>query len=702
VTVSLESVTGTTNYTAAVKNDSQWVVALGSQPASTGNRATITSSTLSNTTTLANISFGDVLLCAGQSNMDLQVIQTTNSTNEIAAASRYPNIQLFKIAAETADAPRSRVDGSGWIPSAEAASSDFLSHFSAVCYYSGRALSDGLGVQGMSARTESSAVPIGLIQASWGGTHLEAWSSAPALRECAGSGTTKCHNLSPRNDPAGHNNCSVLWNAMLAPLAPASLKAVLWYQAESNTDLGFEANASTYIAGPTNYACRIPAFVSDLRRQFAQPALPFFYVEVAACDTYPEAQIADAVWPLLRQSQRAVLRLPGTGFATAVDLGFSTGGVHSPRKQEVGRRLGLLLLREDEDGDGGVGPVGTAARSRVLSPGPPGPPGPPGGGMLGVGTGFGVGPSLASASLSHRNSTHLMVTLSFTYYDDALAPAAAAAAATTPKGTGTLKSTTDTAGTAAGLNFAGSANCTQRGSGLCCRESPFEIGFAGGTFVLAEAAVQQTTPTPTPTATLHQTLMPAAAVAAPTATVVLTLALAQLEAAGVAAAAPTTDVRYAWRAFPQCVLYGGAGAAAAGGGGGANGDGGDGGGGGGPGLPVAPFRVALAPSAGGAAGRRAEATAETAVAGEAAAEAGTRPGDGGGAAVLPVCPATSAVCALEPGVAPAASVGWWQCCSDGPVHQQRVGRDGTKALVLAVPEGEVCVHGVGCFNKGPL
>ena len=23
-------------------------------------------------------------------------------------------------------------------------------------------------------------------------------------------------------------------------------------------------------------------------------------------------------------------------------------------------------------------------------------------------------------------------------------------------------------------------------------------------------------------------------------------------------------------------------------------------------------------------------------------------------------------------------------------------------LVLAVPEGEVCVHGVGCFNKGPL
>ena len=84
---------------------------------------------------------------------------------------------------------------------------------------------------------------------------------------------------------------------------------MLFYQGESNTDTRFEANMSAFVAGPTSYSCRIRAFLADLRRAFGY-VLPFVYVELAACDTYPLASIADEDWPLLRQSQRGVLDHP--------------------------------------------------------------------------------------------------------------------------------------------------------------------------------------------------------------------------------------------------------------------------------------------------------------------------------------------------------------------------------------------------------
>ena len=122
---------------------------------------------------------------------------------------------------------------------------------------------------------------------------------------------------------------------MLHPILNMRFKAMLWYQGESNLD-GFEGTW----AGSRNYACRSRAAVVDWRAKFELPELPFFFVELAACNNYDSAQYT---FPILRQATRAVLSLPNTGSITAIDVGIPSGGVHSPVKQPDGQRMGLQL-----------------------------------------------------------------------------------------------------------------------------------------------------------------------------------------------------------------------------------------------------------------------------------------------------------------------------------------------------------------------
>ena len=64
-------------------------------------------------------------------------------------------------------------------------------------------------------------MPIGLVDASWGGTFIEAWSPPEALASCGvdddGVGNAQNHN-------------EYLWNAMVHPFLRMSIRGVLWYQ----------------------------------------------------------------------------------------------------------------------------------------------------------------------------------------------------------------------------------------------------------------------------------------------------------------------------------------------------------------------------------------------------------------------------------------------------------------------------------------
>jgi sialate O-acetylesterase len=113
-----------------------------------------------NSITLENILIGDVWVCSGQSNMEWSVKNSNNSEKEIANAD-YPTIRLLTVPKNLQYSPVDNVTGLEW----EVCSPESVGNFSAVGYFFGRDLFNEVNI------------PIGLINTSWGGTNVEAWTS---------------------------------------------------------------------------------------------------------------------------------------------------------------------------------------------------------------------------------------------------------------------------------------------------------------------------------------------------------------------------------------------------------------------------------------------------------------------------------------------------------------------------------------------
>ena len=130
-----------------------------------------------NTLTIHDVLVGEVWLCSGQSNMEMQIKggmhgQVDHADEEIAAAN-YPQIRMFlfhqtysiyDLPAPT-DTPQNDRDGEWLVFSPET-----VARFSAMAYFFGRDLAREL------------VTPIGLINSSVGGTPIEAWTSLEAQR----------------------------------------------------------------------------------------------------------------------------------------------------------------------------------------------------------------------------------------------------------------------------------------------------------------------------------------------------------------------------------------------------------------------------------------------------------------------------------------------------------------------------------------
>jgi sialate O-acetylesterase len=120
--------------------------------------------------TVSDVQMGDVWLCSGQSNMELPVRRALDADSEIASAT-HPDIRLFTVPKAAAVTPREEFSGpASWQP----ASPDTVREFSAACFYFARELRKTINV------------PMGLIQSAWGGSRIEAWTSADALRAQGG------------------------------------------------------------------------------------------------------------------------------------------------------------------------------------------------------------------------------------------------------------------------------------------------------------------------------------------------------------------------------------------------------------------------------------------------------------------------------------------------------------------------------------
>lgn len=149
--------------------DGHWQASLPALPAGGPYTLSVTAADGSSQTA-KDILVGDVWFCGGQSNMELQVHRTLNSRSEIMGADN-DRIRMLTVPQTGASAPQKNFAGPvQWKPTTP----ENVPDFSATCYYFARELQKTVDV------------PMGLVNASLGGSRIEAWLSAQALRKLGG------------------------------------------------------------------------------------------------------------------------------------------------------------------------------------------------------------------------------------------------------------------------------------------------------------------------------------------------------------------------------------------------------------------------------------------------------------------------------------------------------------------------------------
>jgi len=325
---------------------------------------------------LRDVIVGDVWLCAGQSNMDLTLQRCAtgkddpqNTMQAIIDTADNAAIRLVKLHNVSPYGPVDDLNITRWMP----ATPKDAGSFSAVAYGFAREIYNSTGV------------PIGLIDASWGGSALEPWLSLDDAKTL-GAGNDYLKNCALKmaawtpeaeqkaiveNDAKeqkyqaemaryheqkqlgqrpkrpldfywgtsppqySRDYCANLFNGMIHPLKSYHIAGVIWYQGESNA-----RNASAYRES-------FPLLINSWRRLFGNPELPFLWVQLSSFDPgyKPEDPPTAANWAELREAQSMTTALPFTGEAISYDLGTAKD-IHPKQKMQVAQRLALHALKQ--------------------------------------------------------------------------------------------------------------------------------------------------------------------------------------------------------------------------------------------------------------------------------------------------------------------------------------------------------------------
>ena len=373
---------GATEASTTTAADGTWRVTLPRQSAS----ATPQRLTVSGRTTVAfdDVLVGEVWLASGQSNMAFPLSSAHDADEEIPRAND-TSLRLFVVTKQTSAREQTTLQGR-W----EVCTPATARGFSAVAYFFGRDLRASLRRPVGLINSSWGGTPIqtwlslaALRQAPPFTRHLATWEKAEAAYRAlqadpsplaayradlqqwqkevapkfaaaqraynqarANGDTTQTAPKPERPEPvnpdpmaipspsARPQTPSVIFNAMIAPLAPYALRGALWYQGEANVGQAKE------------YETLLPRLIADWRARWGLGEFPFLVVQLPGW-----ARPGDAsAMPDFREGQRlAALHSPRTALAVTHDLG-DPADVHPAGKRDVGLRL-ARLARADVYGE---------------------------------------------------------------------------------------------------------------------------------------------------------------------------------------------------------------------------------------------------------------------------------------------------------------------------------------------------------------
>lgn len=145
----------------------------------------------------ADLLFGDVWLCSGQSNMEFPLSRALNGEMEAGLAAD-PQLRLLQVPKAIAYVPERRFNkDTRWALSAP----DTAAPFSAACYFMARELRRTRGV------------PVGAIHASWGGSKVTPWLDPEAGAALAGAADMALLSLYAKDRLAAVTQFAPRWQA---------------------------------------------------------------------------------------------------------------------------------------------------------------------------------------------------------------------------------------------------------------------------------------------------------------------------------------------------------------------------------------------------------------------------------------------------------------------------------------------------------
>lgn len=299
-----------------------------------------------NKVTITNILIGEVWLCAGQSNMEWALYKT-NGGEEAIANSTNAFLRIFNV---PHNAQMHKVDNvmSKWTLSEPQTTKSI----SAVGYYF------------LSKLQKELNVPIGFINASYGGTVIEAWLSkevldiqpnkdkymdvdimkkqydsiflkAKPLIESYEKAKDSAKSLNqpvpprPQGIPLEFKGTTSLYNGEIYPIIPYAIKGIAWYQGESNA----------YPQRVNTYQQLLKSLIMSWRKDWNREDLPFIIIQLSGdAKKVQQNPIEVSGKAMLKEAQFKVVQSTGnTALVTTSDCGDLD--VHYRDKRPIGERV---------------------------------------------------------------------------------------------------------------------------------------------------------------------------------------------------------------------------------------------------------------------------------------------------------------------------------------------------------------------------
>jgi len=321
-----------------------------------------------------NILVGDVWVLGGQSNMEFDLARIFHGDAEILSAN-LPAIRLMTIPSSANLKPKKDFERineyDSWFDRYDKKGYWFICSPETVPTFSGMGYIFGRRIY------MANQVPIGLVDASLGGTTVEAWISPETLNKMPENDSllqqwnSKVATYNPENDlkekiknweirntarikeglepapkptepspyPAYDRNFpGSSYTGMVAVIAGLTVKGALFHQGYNN---------ALEDSRPKQYAANFKALINDWRTTFNDTDLPFGIIEFSAngepqiLDNY-EVRMLDPS-PFIREAQfNAFQDLPNTGYICSYDQ--QVNWYHPQKKTEAAERMARWAL----------------------------------------------------------------------------------------------------------------------------------------------------------------------------------------------------------------------------------------------------------------------------------------------------------------------------------------------------------------------